>query len=514
MPVIPPQTPVLIGAAQFTDRLHDPAYEQLSPVDITARAAQLALADVGVDGIERYIDLVMTTRTFEDSAPVLGFPFGKSSNFPRSVCRRLEIQPEHAVWSASGGDSPQKMVTEACDRIAFGEVSAALLCGGEALSTGRHLVKSGQTVDWSEDIDEPVDDRGAAIDFLTHDELANGLITPPLFHGLMENARRASEGANIVQWQRAMASLFSPLSQVAAGNPFAAQHQRAFSPEELLSVADGNRMVVAPYTQRLIARDQVNQSAALVLMSTSLADDLGIPQEQRVYLHGQAAAGEQPVTLRPDMGRAPSAGLALQTALERAEVNVSDIDLFDFYSCFPIAVSNAIEALGIAADDPRGLTLTGGLPYFGGPGNSYSMHAIAEAVARLRSGQGRLALIAANGGFLTKYAVGIYGRAPSPYRSIGNEDLDQQMQSIGTVSFESKPSGQARIESYTVAFNREGSATMSIVTARLEGSNARCLARSGDGDTQTPIQTISDDPVGRNIAIQAGDNFNTFLFAD
>jgi len=317
-----------------------------------------------------------------------------------------------------------------------------------------------------------------------------------------------------VQWQRAMASLFSPLSQVAAGNPFAAQHQRAFSPEELLSVADGNRMVVAPYTQRLIARDQVNQSAALVLMSTALADDLGIPQEQRVYLHGQAAAGEQPVTLRPDMGRAPSAGLALQTALERAEVNVGDIDLFDFYSCFPIAVSNAIEALGIAADDPRGLTLTGGLPYFGGPGNSYSMHAIAEAVARLRSGQGRLALIAANGGFLTKYAVGIYGRAPSPYRSIGNEDLDQQMQSIGTVSFESKPSGQARIESYTVAFNREGSATMSIVTARLEGSNARCLARSGDGDTQTPIQTTSDDPVGRNIAIQAGENFNTFLFAD
>ena len=548
MPVIPPQTPVLIGAAQFTDRLDDPAYEQLSPVDITARAAQLALTDVGVDGIERYIDLVMTTRTFEDSAPVLGFPFGKSSNFPRSVCRRLEIQPEHAVWSASGGDSPQKMVTEACDRIASGEVSAALLCGGEALSTGRHLVKSGQTVDWSEDIDEPVDDRGAAIDFLTHDELANGLITPPLFHGLMENARRASEGANIVQWQRAMASLFSPLSQVAAGNPFAAQHQRAFSPEELLSVADGNRMVVAPYTQRLIARDQVNQSAALVLMSTALADDLGIPQEQRVYLHGQAAAGEQPVTLRPDMGRAPSAGLALQTALERAEVNVGDIDLFDFYSCFPIAVSNAIEALGIAADDPpvsvrprgssaampnapiavsnaiealgiaaddpRGLTLTGGLPYFGGPGNSYSMHAIAEAVARLRSGQGRLALIAANGGFLTKYAVGIYGRAPSPYRLIGNEDLDQKMQSIGTVPFESKPSGQARIESYTVAFNREGSATMSIVTARLEGSNARCLARSGDGDTQTPIQTTSDDPVGRNIAIQAGENFNTFLFAD
>ena len=512
--VINKETPVLVGAAQFTDRLDDPGYEQLSPVGITARAAQLALSDVGMGGVERHIDLVMTTRTFEDSAPVLGFPFGKSSNFPRSVCRQLGIQPAHAVWSASGGDSPQKMVTEACDRIAAGEVSAALLCGGEALSTGRHLVKSGQTVDWSEDIDEPVDDRGAAIDFLTHDELANGLITPPLFHGLMENARRSSEGADIVQWQRAMASLFSPLSQVAAGNPFAAQHQRAFSPDELLALVDGNRMVVAPYTQRLIARDQVNQSAALVLTSTALADDLGIPLERRVYLHGQAAAGEQPVTLRPDMGQAPSAGLALNTALERAEVNAADIDLFDFYSCFPIAVSNAIDALGIAADDPRGLTLTGGLPYFGGPGNSYSMHAIAEAVTRLRSGQGQLALVAANGGFLTKYAVGIYGREPAPYRSESNNDLDLKMQAIGTVPFENKPSGQATVESYTVAFSREGSATMSIVAARLEGSNARCLARSAEGDEKTPQETTSTDPIGRKITVQAGDNFNTFLFAD
>jgi acetyl-CoA C-acetyltransferase len=273
-------------------------------------------------------------------------------------------------------------------------------------------------------------------------------------------------------------------------------------------------MVVAPYTQRLIARDQVNQSAALVLTSTALADDLGIPLERRVYLHGQAAAGEQPVTLRPDMGQAPSAGLALNTALERAEVNAADIDLFDFYSCFPIAVSNAIDALGIVADDPRGLTLTGGLPYFGGPGNSYSMHAIAEAVTRLRSGQGQLALVAANGGFLTKYAVGIYGRAPTPYRSESNAELDLQMQAIGTVPFESKPSGQATVESYTVAFSREGSATMSIVAARLEGSNARCLARTGDGDEKTPQQTTSIEPIGRKITIQAGDNFNTFLFAD
>ena len=64
--------------------------------------------------------------------------------------------------------------------------------------------------------------------------------------------------------------------------------------------------------------------------------------------------------------------------------------------------------MGIAPDDPRGLTLTGGLPYFGGAGNNYSAHAIAEAVARCRNQPGSTAMVVANGGFMSKYACGIY----------------------------------------------------------------------------------------------------------
>lgn len=58
-----------------------------------------------------------------------------------------------------------------------------------------------------------------------------------------------------------------------------------------------------------------------------------------------------------------------------------------------------IDAFGIAPDDPRGLTLTGGLPFFGGAGNNYSAHAIAEAVVRVRADRGSYALIGTNGGF-------------------------------------------------------------------------------------------------------------------
>ncbi len=64
-----------------------------------------------------------------------------------------------------------------------------------------------------------------------------------------------------------------------------------------------------------------------------------------------------------------------------AGIGVDDIATFDLYSCFPFPVFAICEALGLTGDDPRGLTLTGGLPYFGGPGNSYSLHGIAETVA-------------------------------------------------------------------------------------------------------------------------------------
>ena len=40
----------------------------------------------------------------------------------------------------------------------------------------------------------------------------------------------------------------------------------------------------------------------------------------------------------------------------------------------------------------RPFSMTGGLPYFGGAGNNYSMHAIASMVRALRDASGRAGL--------------------------------------------------------------------------------------------------------------------------
>src|SRR4029079_16579289 len=82
------------------------------------------------------------------------------------------------------------------------------------------------------------------------------------------------------------------------------------------------------------------------------------------------------------------------------------------FACFPSAVEGGAGEIGLAPDDPRGLTVTGGLPFFGGPGNNYSLHAIAEMVTGLRDAPGSYVLVGANGGLLNKYSVGIYSTTP------------------------------------------------------------------------------------------------------
>ena len=127
-----------------------------------------------------------------------------------------------------------------------------------------------------------------------------------------------------------------------------------------------------------------------------------------------------------------------QTVRQAGIVDPSeDLDALDVYSCFPVAVEVAMVELGLDAArlQSRGvpLTVTGGLPYHGGPGNAYVVHSIAKMVETLRlkarraresqpwpplasppyQGERELGLFAlpaqrglvtANGGYLTKHS--------------------------------------------------------------------------------------------------------------
>lgn len=501
------QTPIIVGVGQIADRVDDPGYRALSPIDLAVEAARAAVADTGADAdaLIAAIDVVAATRQFEDSTPGAPAPLGKSSAFTLSVANRLGAKPRRAVLDIAGGQSPQHLVIEFSREIAGGRAEVVVVTGAEAISTIGHLAKSDDKPDFSDDPDDPdgiFEDRGFGLKGLvTLEQIGHGLINAPVQYGLLENARRSAQGKSRVEYAEAMGELFAPFTEVAAGNNLAAARD-VRTARELVTVTERNRVIAEPYTRFLVARDLVNLAAAVVLMSVATARRLGIAEDNWVYLHGQAELRERNLLERKALGEAPSAATAVRHALEVAEIGIDDIDFFDFYSCFPIAVANITEALGLSPHDPRGLTLTGGLPYFGGPGNNYSMHAIAEAVERVRARPGSRAMVSANGGVLSKTSVGIYSTTPSPLREDASASLQREIDALDAPRHERRPNGWATIETFTVEHTRKGK--NGVVIGRLTATGDRFLALvAPDDDELMDVLQSSDDPIGQPVYVTA-----------
>lgn len=508
--MVDPRTPVIVGVGQFTERIDDPGYRGMSAVDLATEAVRAALTDTGLDATAaaKAIETVYALRQFEISGPMPA-TLGKSNNYPRSVMRRVGGDPARVVLEPVGGQGPQKLVTEAGNAIAAGEFDVAMVIGSEPGSTARYFAKRDDKPDFTEHVDGQLEDRGHQVhQYFTDYTVAHGLTGAAVQYGLLDNARRSRLGLGVAEYRRQMAELFAPLSKVAAKNPFSSSPVER-SVDEIITVTDDNRMICDPYPRLLVARDQVNQGAAAIMMSVAAARRLGVPEEKWVYLHGHSDMTEQSVLDRVDLGASPATVHAVREALRVAQIGVDDISTFDLYSCFPFPVFVACEALGIDGDDPRGLTVTGGLPYFGGPGNSYSLHAIAETAAQMRDRPGQYGLVGANGGTMSKYSVGIYSTLPADWRNDDSERLNADVATLPAVAVTERPEGRATIETYSVRYDwpvRTG-----IIVGRLDSDNSRFLAISEDEDL---VALMSDgDPLGVAIAVRPDDKVNRATLA-
>ncbi|MBC3193033.1 enoyl-CoA hydratase/isomerase family protein [Pseudonocardia sp. C8] len=504
--MIDPSTPVLVGVGQASERIDDPGYRALSAVELGAEAAREALRDSGAGAAAaRAVDVVAAVRQFEVSTPFSHAPLGRSDNYPRSVAARIGADPAHAILEVTGGQSPQHLVTELAGRIAAGEWEVALLVGGEAISTARHLSGRDDAPDHAESVGGRLEDRGYGLaGVATRAELAHGLTTPAHRYALMENARRARLGRTGAEYAAEMGALFAPFSEVAAGNPHAAA-PLARTAAELATPDDRNRPIADPYTRYLVARDQVNQGAAVLMCSVAAARRLGVADDRWVFLHGACDLRERDLLDRPDLSATPASAAAVRTALDRAGIGLDDLSTLDLYSCFPIAVWGPCDALGLDPADPRGLTLTGGLPFFGGPGNDYSTHAIAETVQRCRAAPGTFGLVGANGGIASKYSAGVYSTTPVPWRAHDDATRQAELDAVPAVPRAEHPDGPATVESWTVIHGTDG--RTGVVVGRLDADGRRFLARVPDGDPET-MDLLAGDPAGAPVYVRSSGRGN------
>jgi acetyl-CoA C-acetyltransferase len=509
-----PRTPVVVGVGQVTVRPDpniDPA-DRPEPVELMARALRAAGEDAGAvtPGAATAIGDALIRRA--DSIRVV-VPFGwRSINPALLVAQKLGFAagdaPRELMLTAVGGNTPQALLHDACRSISRGDMGVVLVTGAEAMYTRAASRRDPATppLNWAS---QPVDgtpeptmfgaDRAPATDL----EVSRGIVMPIAAYPLFENALRGANSWTMAEHTARIGSLWSRFSQVAANNPYA-WLPTARTSEEITTPSPTNRMVSFPYTKLCTANLQVDQGAAYIVCSVEAARAAGVPEDRWVFpLSGAEAHDHWFISHRPELHRSPAIRLAGRAALELAGVAPDDLGPVDLYSCFPAVVQMAAHELGLPIDDPaRSLTLTGGLTFGGGPGNNYTSHGIAQLVGALRAEPGTVGLATGLGWYATKHSMGVYASRPPAHEGRNGfawRDVQPEVDALPQCTVDSQASGDVTIETYTVAFDREGQPEHGIVACRTSAGH-RAWGTITDGDTLASL--CAEEGIGRTGTLQ------------
>ncbi|HEY1831510.1 MAG TPA: hypothetical protein VGG38_14840 [Acidimicrobiales bacterium] len=456
-----PRSPCIIGVHRRTWHPADTPDGAPEPLVMWEEVARAAAADAG----GRTPDALRQLESIE-------VVYSQSWQYDDPTARlaaRLGASPARQFYSGIGGTVPQTLATATAGRLRRGDLDLALIVGAEALATVRRLKKAGEKPAWSYRPAErppfPME-----LDFLPS-EIAHSVFQAYLTFALFDNARRAHLARPLDEHSRQLGALLAPFTEVAAASPHAWFPVARTAEEIALPTAD-NRMVAYPYTKLMTAIMDVDMAAGFLMAGAAKADELGVPEERRVYLRG-AGYDEDPahVAAHPELWRSPAMVNASASALRGAGIGVDDVAHFDVYSCFASSVNFAQDALGLRPDDSRSLTQTGALPYHGGPGSNYMSHSIAAMVETLRADPGSYGLVSGVGMHMQKHAYGLWSTAPGLDHSVDNApDIVTTPSNIVE-----SPQGPATVATYSVLHGRDGGPESALLVCDLP-EGGRCYA--------------------------------------
>ena len=504
--------PVIVGVGQVTDTTSPPELGR-SPLQLMREAAAIAARDSGAgEGLLSSLDSITVIRLFADTMARFVSPFGKLVNAPWSLAQKLgATSATDLIYPPHGGDSPQVMLARACERIAAGQSQCALIVGAEALRTELAAKRAGLELHWGEDAPMPPNELEGPKIMYTLAEEQHGMRSAIAMYALIGQAVRHAARQTVDQYRQASAELFARFASVAKDNPLATR-RKGYGAEDIRAESAENGFIGFPYTKLMTANAFIDQSAAVIVMSEQRADELGISPARRVYLHGTAAAHDHwYVSERAHLERSSAMRLTAEYALAQAQKRLDEVAFFDIYSCFPSAVQIACSELGLSLDDQRGLTITGGLPFFGGPGNNYVSHAIAEMVHRVRTQPGSYGLVMANGGLVTKEAVGLYStqRPTVDFVSSDSEAIQDKIDGETLLTLAAQPKGQATIETYAVLHGKKGP-ERGVLFGRLLNTGERFVANTpSDAATLANLQT--QESIGLSGTVSQIEGLNIFV---
>jgi acetyl-CoA C-acetyltransferase len=489
---VDPRSPCLIGVATRTwPKAETGDAGAPEPLAMWEEVALAAAEDsgAGAAALDRLdaIDVVYT-QTWQYDDPV------------RRLADRLGVDPKRQFYSGIGGTTPQLLVQDLAEKILRNELDVALVVGAEALDTQKRFKKRGERYPYSFKPDEK---RAFPWEAPFHPaEVAHEVFQAWLTFAIFDNARRAHLGVGLDDYRTQLGEQWARFTQVAAANP-EAWFPISRSAEEIITADPTNRMVGYPYTKYMVSIMDVDMAGALLLTSHEAADALGVPADQRVYLRGWCYATDPIyVAEHVEMWKSPAMEHAGRTALGAAGVGIDDVAHLDLYSCFASSVNFARDALGISADDPRPLTVTGGLPYHGGAGSDYLTHSIATMARVLRDDPGSFGLVTGVGMHMTKHVYGVYSTAPGPAAPVPPGPSPEQP----TVAIRDTYEGPATVAAYSVVHGRDGEPEWGVAVCDVP-DGGRTYAKMLDAGLLASAET--EELVGRTLTLTTNENVNT-----
>jgi len=351
------------------------------------KVAMQAINDCGNSKIKDFIDVIDIPKGFWRYRDP-GKWIAEKNNFSNAKTSVNKI-----------GVLQQHLINNTCNKIIKGEIRAGLILGGESRAKMIAALKEGIAYKEMELSTNPDQYVKAKDDLYGEGEAeALGLMAVG-YYAVMESAMRKSKSLTLKEHEDYLGSMYADFSEIASKNQYAAS-DKSISKDQIMLANSDNKPMAYPYNKYHCTSWNVSQASAILICEEGLADQLNISKQKRIYPMASSETNHMIALIqRPSLISSAGLKLASEKINEVVDKHSINLNLIDLYSCFPVAVQQFENVLNLNTKTSR--TITGAMPFAGGPLNNYMLHATVQALLKLRSESGH-SLITGVSGMMTK----------------------------------------------------------------------------------------------------------------
>ena len=475
------KTPVVIGISSIQQK---GSFEQLDEALILMeKATQKAILDSTNPRITDYIDQIQIPKGY-----------WKYRDPGKWIAERNNIQS--AVTSVTKiGVLQQNLINSACHDITQGKIRASLIVGGEArykkilaLKENKEFIETKLNIN-------PDFYVKAADELQTKEEQDELGLMAVGYYAILETAYRKKNGLSLQEHKDKISNMYAEFSKVAANNPDGWIDSMK-SAKDIKQVSKENPLQAFPYNKLHCSSWNVNQASAMILCSEDLADKLDIPRNKRVYPLVSSETNHMIAPIqRPKLSESTGLDLAASFIKNICDEHKIQPNIYDLYSCFPVAVQMFADSLNLGSEDVK--TVTGGMPFAGGPLNNYMIHSTVKMVSEIRNNHSNIGLVTGVSGMMTKQAFALW--AKEPLIQFISKDVTEEAALIEhPVEMSTQTNGMAIVLGYTIF--KDANKDMKVVIYGEDSQNKRKVLISKDKEI---IKSMGEEEwVGKQIVFK------------